>query len=411
MDAKSFAEDFFKRHPNLRRFMPKKVLDKPTGDSFHGEARQHGDEIWISPKFWKLDRKVQDFVFAHELGHYALSQRGLSNMVNLAQQSGVDVWDVMSLPFGQHNMDEAFADAFASYHLTPGELKSRYPAWIGIVEQMSKTAVKRAPSFPYLTDEYEPTNEALWEKVKAVARGDAEKLTVGGRTITKPKAKYIWPSPPASAWAIKQYNGFGGGWRKTGAERAALRILLAGGLVTTQKPEEHARMQKLADKGLAKLIRESPKGMVWEPGYKLQVDNPQQVNRVLSRWKQAVQDLDPRSLKKVLEKAVHRTRDYPARMVKFDASKSRDGWKAEAWVEYKYPASKIPVQQGKVPVLPVLHMSFEFDPAKAMSLRADVKSPVLGTTKRIYENHRITGDYERTIRSVLLSYQPEVVWK
>ena len=148
---------------------------------------------------------------------------------------------------------------------------------------MGKSAAKRAPSFPYLTDEYEPTNADLWEKVKEVARGDKEKLELGGRSITKP-SNYVWPSPPASAWAVKQYNGFGGGWRKTGARRA-LRILLAGGLVTTQTVEDKVVMQGLADRGLARLARESSSGSVWDAGCLLQVDHPRQVHRVLARWK------------------------------------------------------------------------------------------------------------------------------
>jgi hypothetical protein len=73
------------------------------------------------------------------------------------------------------------------------------------------------PAFHHLTDEYEPTNPNLWEKVLDVARGDAEELTIGNRTIHKPTYRFVWPSPPASAWAVKQYNGFGGNWRKRAA--------------------------------------------------------------------------------------------------------------------------------------------------------------------------------------------------
>lgn len=530
--------------------------------------------------------------------------------------------------------------------------------------------VKRAPSFPHLTDEYEPTNPPLWEKVKAVARGDSESLTMGGRTITRPKNRYIWPSPPASAWAIKQYNGFGGGWHK----KAILRVLEAGGIVSAKTEPEVTLLHRLARECLvqrlelgyweatprllraalgddlrrnmttllqnynendakalgawiedkfrvespktprgAKDLKETAKKMVWvlkyrmnqsQPGSEEKVRNevaadwakieprldefvnkftdeggtivPKEMtvgnvtyvnragvtepnlrkyakrlgalffslqgwrakavkgnfrvvlaspkdfqgtaggkyrqsedalyvrttpavlkrgsgygsfdyivvhelghrydkvygsgfdfdrqewwttpysrkdgfgglsesfaelfalghfklkgpwdpkvekfealmttgkmsSRIVSRWKQALQELDPRSLKKIIEQAVRRTRDFEAHLTKFRGRKGSHGkWTAEAFVEYKFPANRIPVQPGRVPVLAPLRLFFEFDPTKAMTLVADVKSPTLGITKKVYENHRITGDYERTIRSVLLSHQPEVVWK
>jgi hypothetical protein len=256
---------------------------------------------------------------------------------------------------------------------------------------------KKAPSFPNLTDEYEPTNSDLWEKVKAVARGDEGELTIGTRTITRPSG-YVWPSPPASAWAVKQYKGFGGGWRKT----SALKILEAGGIVTTTSEAERHRMQRLVACGMAQPVGED----MWEGGPKASPGN-----RVASRWKQALEALDPKGLKQALTTAARRTRDFPAKVTKFEVKKGRDGqWSAEAWVGYKYPTSKIPIH-GKTPTLPSLHMTFNFDPTKALSIKADAKSPLLGSTKKIYENHRVTGDYERTVRSVLLSYQPEVAWK
>lgn len=140
MDASEFTEGFYKRHPSLRRFAPKKVIDKDGGSGSHPEARQSGNDIWLFPKFYKLDSKTQDFVFAHELGHYTLSRHGLSVLVKLAGELGVDLWDQGSLPFGQFNMEEAFADAFASHFLTPSELRSRYPAWVSLVQTLSKTA-------------------------------------------------------------------------------------------------------------------------------------------------------------------------------------------------------------------------------------------------------------------------------
>lgn len=126
-----------------------------------------------------------------------------------------------------------------------------------------------APSFPHLTDEHVPTNSPLWDKVLEVARGDVPEMTVGDRTITAPSG-YVWPSPPASAWAVKQYNGFGGGWRKRAAadryQRRALRILLAGGVVTSRLAEEHEWMAQLQWRKLAHPIHDGGEHRMWDAG-------------------------------------------------------------------------------------------------------------------------------------------------
>jgi hypothetical protein len=134
--AAEFAAGFFKRHPHLGRFAPRKVLDKAGGGGSHPEARQAGDDVHLFPKFWKLDSKTRDFVFAHELGHLALSKHGLVKLVEALEAVGIDPWDNTSLPFGQANMDEAFADSFASYFLDPGELKHRYPEWDAVLHEI-----------------------------------------------------------------------------------------------------------------------------------------------------------------------------------------------------------------------------------------------------------------------------------
>lgn len=135
-DPRTFVEEFFGRHPRLRRYAPSRVVSKPGGSGAHGEARQHGQEVWLFPKFWALPQDVQDFVFAHELGHYVLSEYGLSKFTQEAEAVGVDPWE--NLPFGQGNMDEAFADSFATHFINPSELHSRYKDW----EALVKTVVK-----------------------------------------------------------------------------------------------------------------------------------------------------------------------------------------------------------------------------------------------------------------------------
>jgi hypothetical protein len=34
-------------------------------------------------------------------------------------------------------MEEAFADAFATWHLNPAELRRRYPGWVDLVKGLS----------------------------------------------------------------------------------------------------------------------------------------------------------------------------------------------------------------------------------------------------------------------------------
>lgn len=130
-----YLQGFFRRHPKLKRYAPRKIREKMSGGAGgHGEARQHGNEIWLFPKFWDLDQETRDFVMAHEIGHYVMSREPSQKFMSEAEAAGVDPWDTPNLPFAQHNMDEAFADSFASYHLAGNELARRYPQWLTLVK-------------------------------------------------------------------------------------------------------------------------------------------------------------------------------------------------------------------------------------------------------------------------------------
>ena len=131
----TFLEGFFRRHSKLSKYRSRiRFREREHGsNSGHGEARQHGDEVWILPKFWKHPKNIQDFIVAHEIGHWVLEQYGTANAIKQAYALGVDPWDTLNLPFGQFNMDEAFADCFASYHRDK-EVKRRYPEWARLVE-------------------------------------------------------------------------------------------------------------------------------------------------------------------------------------------------------------------------------------------------------------------------------------
>lgn len=134
-DTLMWVKRFMGRHPTLRHFLDVDVLrvEKPGAGS-HPEARYSHRGIELFPKFWSLGASVQDFVFAHEIGHRVRERWSMRSFMGAAADLGVDVWDVTALPFGQGNMDEAFADAFASY-FTDGDVKVRYPAWTEIVRR------------------------------------------------------------------------------------------------------------------------------------------------------------------------------------------------------------------------------------------------------------------------------------
>lgn len=139
-DLDAYLEGFFQRHPRLAPYRRKLRFRarEHGGSAGHGEARQHGDEVWVFPKFWGHDRGVQDFILAHEVGHWVKSDLGGREFIALANSLGIDPWDSSSLPFAQFNMDEAFADAFASYY-TDGDVKRRYPEWTKLVEAVNMT--------------------------------------------------------------------------------------------------------------------------------------------------------------------------------------------------------------------------------------------------------------------------------
>lgn len=135
--ASGVGAPYFNRNPRLAPFRSIPVVRSEGTGSRHPEAEVAGGKIHLYPKFDKLAPAVQDFVFAHEVGHAVLDEKGLTALVPDAEALGIDVWDTDNLPFGQNNMHEAFADAFASYH-TDREVVTRYPAWAKLVETYAK---------------------------------------------------------------------------------------------------------------------------------------------------------------------------------------------------------------------------------------------------------------------------------
>lgn len=129
------------------------------------------------------------------------------------------------------------------------------------------TAAGMSPSYPYMTDEYEPTNANLWERVLEVARGDRRELTINDRTIHAPNQGMgfrHWPNSKGVAWAVKQYKGFNGGWkRKEASGFGLLARTRAGVLVTKVGSAEHRLAEDLRGHGLVRLVEQAPEWGYW----------------------------------------------------------------------------------------------------------------------------------------------------
>lgn len=133
-DILALIAGFQARYPDVARYMPPRVVDGVPGSNRHPEASQVNNSILLFPRFWNLDQPTRDFVLAHETGHYVLQEAGLADYISDARSLGVDVWDTSTLPYSSINMEEAFANVFAEYHIDRDALRSRHPAWIGIVQ-------------------------------------------------------------------------------------------------------------------------------------------------------------------------------------------------------------------------------------------------------------------------------------
>lgn len=141
-----------------------------------------------------------------------------------------------------------------------------------------RTAVRNAPSKPYMTDEWDPTDERLWLRVLMVAKGRKRQMTRvgpnGPRTIHAPnhgRGFRHWPNQKAVAWAVKQYNGYGGRWKgkdekgeevttkaASAYEQSALEQMRRGSILTTQSgTADHRTMLSMEQRDLVQLVEAS----------------------------------------------------------------------------------------------------------------------------------------------------------
>jgi hypothetical protein len=123
-------------------------------------------------------------------------------------------------------------------------------------------AVKTKPSLPNPTDEYHPTDENLWKIVLEVASGDRLKYERSGREINAPNGpqgfRNMPHNPNGIAWAVKQYNGFGGHWKSASQDK------IPGGLADKGPPKDldpkqlemglKVEMEHTGDKNVAREI-------------------------------------------------------------------------------------------------------------------------------------------------------------
>jgi hypothetical protein len=130
-----------------------------------------------------------------------------------------------------------------------------------------REAVKQSPSEPYLTDEYGATDRHLWKACLDVASGEKREFTEGGRTIHSPNDGRGFRNMPANpngiAWAVRQYNGFGGAWkphREALDHLAQLYVMAQGGVVQTPRGQPHP----LEKHGLVKLAGRGASGAFWD---------------------------------------------------------------------------------------------------------------------------------------------------
>ena len=241
-------------------------MERQGGSGTHGEARQQGNEIWIFPKFWKLARKIRDFVLAHEIGHFVQGRYGPTEFLQLGTELGIDLWDTSSLPFGQHNMDEAFADSFASYYLAPGELKSRYPEWKAMVERIKTARIRTDRDYCICP----VTDGLLYVDVPSFDHLSSLLLTRRFRKGAHFRAKGGY-TPHAGGGIAFQHKplllrGVKPIWyRKEGGDRTvAIEQLIEDGVYGSQRDAERAQRQR----GYADECEwQGPTGMKFEPGW------------------------------------------------------------------------------------------------------------------------------------------------
>lgn len=102
-----------------------------------GEARQTGNIIYISDKFFGLPPGGAVHVLAHELGHYLRQKRALPIWNMYSQQPPRDKLfgnlGIFGVPM---HGEEEFAESFATYFTDPGWLQANYPEAYSVIAEL-----------------------------------------------------------------------------------------------------------------------------------------------------------------------------------------------------------------------------------------------------------------------------------
>lgn len=78
------------------------------------------------------------------------------------------------------------------------------------------TVPRQGAFIPLPQDDHFPTNKWLWEQCIDLAKGERRTLRYQDKEIEGPhhgRGWRHWPAPKGIAWAVKQYNNLGGGWK------------------------------------------------------------------------------------------------------------------------------------------------------------------------------------------------------
>lgn len=133
-----FLQRFYQKFPELMKFKAPVVYSPKDGTK---EAECQSRRIVIYENFFTYDPMHQIWMFAHEMGHWALDKTiGFHKLSQI-----LDIWN--DLPYNQNNGHEAFADCFAEYLTAPGQVQARYPEWAKAVEMVLMDARRMTHSF------------------------------------------------------------------------------------------------------------------------------------------------------------------------------------------------------------------------------------------------------------------------
>ena len=98
----------------------------PAPSAHHPEAQQRGREVLIFPKFDRLPSTgTKRHVLFHELGHWFRQEHVEYFSINGMWSPS---WPNYAGVYDRDTAEEGFAEAFATYFIDPGHLRSRYPA-------------------------------------------------------------------------------------------------------------------------------------------------------------------------------------------------------------------------------------------------------------------------------------------